>query len=67
MRNYFVRVCRRNSEAEGLVAGIIEDIEAGQKEAFRSFDDLQSPLAHSIEGRQFPSSAGFLPMMDKTS
>ena len=67
MRNYIVRVYRRYPEAEGLVAGVVEEIESGQKEAFSSFDDLQSLLAHSIERGEFPSSVGLLPEEDKTS
>lgn len=53
MRNFIVRVYRRYPEYKGLVSGVVEDIESGQKEIFESFDDLQSLLAHAIECGQF--------------
>ena len=58
MRNFVVRVYRRHPEGKGLVSGIVEDIESGQKEVFQSFDDLQSLLAHSIENGHFDLTDG---------
>ena len=52
MQTYIVRVYRARPEDEGSVSGIIEDIESGQKEFFKSLIDLQSKLAHSIEEGQ---------------
>jgi len=52
MHTYIVRVYRARPEDEGSVSGIIEDIESGQKEFFKSLIDLQSRLAHSIEEGQ---------------
>ena len=58
MRNYIVRVYRRHPECERLVAGIVEDIESGQKEIFQSFCELQSLLIHSIENGRFDLADG---------
>ena len=52
MHTYIVRVYRARPEDEGSVSGIIEDIESGQKEFFKSLIDLQSKLAHSFEEGQ---------------
>ena len=52
MHTYIVRVYRARPEDEGSVSGIIEDIESGQKQFFKSLIDLQSKLAHSIEEGQ---------------
>jgi len=48
MQTYIVRVYRACPEDEGLVSGVIEDIESGQKQSFNSLIDLQSKLVHSI-------------------
>ena len=48
MHTYIVRVYRARPEDEGSVSGVIDDIESGQKEFFKSLIDLQSKLAHSI-------------------
>jgi len=61
MRNYVVRVYRRNPQSEKPVSGTVEDIESGQKEMFQSFGELQSLLIHSIENGQFDSADGLLP------
>jgi len=61
MRNFVVRVYRRNSETEGLVSGIVEDIETGKKEVFQSFDDLKSLLAYSIKNGHFDLTDGLPP------
>ena len=52
MQTYIVRVYRARPEDEGSVSGVIEDIESGQKQFFKSLIDLQSKLAHSIEEGQ---------------
>ena len=52
MQTYIVRVYRARPEDEGSVSGVIEDIESGQKEFFKSLIDLQSKLAHSIGNGQ---------------
>ena len=52
MHTYIVRVYRARHEDEGSVSGIIEDIESGQKQFFKSLIDLQSKLVHSIEEGQ---------------
>ena len=48
MQTYIVRVYRARREDEGSVAGVIEDIESGQKKYFNSLVNLQSMLADSI-------------------
>ena len=48
MQTYIVRVYRACPEEEGSVSGVIEDIESGQNQNFKSLIDLQSKLAHSI-------------------
>jgi hypothetical protein len=48
MQTYIVRVYRACPEDEGSVAGVIEDIESGQKKSFNSFAKLQSMLADTI-------------------
>jgi len=48
MQTYIVRVYRAHPENEGSVAGVIEDIESGQKKYFNSFTNLQSMLADTI-------------------
>ena len=48
MQTYIVRVYRARPEDEGSVSGMIEDIETGHKEFFKSLNDLQSKLAHAI-------------------
>jgi hypothetical protein len=48
MQTYIVRVYRARPEDEGAVSGIIEDIDSGRQEFFKSLIDLQSKLAHSI-------------------
>jgi hypothetical protein len=48
MQTYIVRVYRARPEDEGSISGMIEDIETGHKEFFKSLIDLQSKLAHSI-------------------
>ena len=52
MQTYIVRVYRARPEDEGSVSGVIEDVESGQKEFFKSLIDLQSKLAHSIGNGQ---------------
>jgi hypothetical protein len=61
MRNFVVRVYHRHSETEGLVSGIVEDIESGKVEVFQSFDDLKSLLAYSIENGHFGLTDGLPP------
>jgi len=48
MQTYIVRVYRACPEDAGSVAGVIEDVETGQKKYFNSFDKLQSMLAETI-------------------
>ena len=48
MQAYIVHVYRAHPENSGSVSGIIEDIDSGQKESFRSFDELQTMLGDSI-------------------
>jgi len=48
MQTYIVRVYRARPEDEGSVAGVIEDIESGQKKYFNSLVNLQSMLADTI-------------------
>ena len=48
MQTYIVRVYRARPEDEGAVSGILEDVESGRQEIFKSLIDLQSRLAHSI-------------------
>ena len=48
MQTYIVRVHRAPPGTIGLVSGILEDIESGEKHAFRNFNELQTMLGHSI-------------------
>ena len=52
MQTYIVRVYRARPEDQQTIAGVIEEIESGQKALFKSLTDLQCKLAHSIERGQ---------------
>lgn len=43
--NYLVRIYRRDKEDPDRIAGMVEFIEAGEKKAFATFDDLKAILA----------------------
>lgn len=42
--NYLVRIYRRDKEDPDRIAGIVEFIEAEEKKAFATFDDLKAIL-----------------------
>ena len=47
MQTYVVRVYRARPEDKETIAGVIEDIESGQKQYFNSLINLQSIQAHT--------------------
>ena len=53
MKNYIVRVYRTYPGDLDSVSGIVEEIESGQKDPFRGFNELQLLLARSIGKGQF--------------
>lgn len=52
MKTYVLRIYSARPEDKETVAGVIEDIETGHKEFFKSLIDLQSKLAQSIGKNQ---------------
>jgi hypothetical protein len=53
MQNYIVRIYRAHHGDAGSVAGILEDIESGDKIPFHNLNELQTMLADSIVKGQF--------------
>ena len=52
MQTYVVHVYRARQEDSKAIAGVIEDVASGQKEAFNGLNHLHSKLTHSIEHAQ---------------
>ena len=47
MESYILRVYRTNP-ADGLVSGMVKDVESGQKRYFKNFNDLITVLAKTV-------------------
>ena len=53
MQSYVVCVHRARPNPIGPVSGIVEDIESGERHAFRNFNEFRTMLGHSIaKGQQ---------------
>jgi hypothetical protein len=50
IKSYIIRICRREHDNTGLLVGVVEDPEAEEKKAFRTFDELWGILNFPEKG-----------------